>query len=141
MKQFTKIKDFCHRQYVTFVVFYTTFLIRELDKCLQLLGRLQVLDLSQPLFAISVPVRQPVQQPVEPLTSDYKSGGNLSNRGKTLSIPYVPAWVSASFKDPTKHPRFSPTTKVMYPEVVLNATVETTETAPLTVSEEVEAIH
>jgi hypothetical protein len=100
MKIFTQIKDAIRARYIALVILYTTFLARKLDKSLQYLGKLGVLDLSQPLINIVVPKPAP-----QPTVEDAV----ISITRKKIQIPYVPSWVAASFKDRTKHPGFGGT--------------------------------
>jgi hypothetical protein len=102
MKIFTVIRNFIRNKYIAFLITYTAFLAHRLDKSLQHLGRLDVLDLSTPLLTVLAPPRPSPPAP-EPAVSDVWVS---PNRRIQIQVPYVLSWVAASFKDPTKHPGY-----------------------------------
>jgi hypothetical protein len=98
--RYRAVADFFRCWHINLIMSYTTFLARDLDKCLQYLGKLGALDLSQPLLTLRAPPRPPTTaQPtiVDALTIPAR---------RQFQFPYIPTWVAASFKDPKKHPGF-----------------------------------
>jgi hypothetical protein len=131
MKTFKKLTAFIRRRYIALVILYTTFLARKLDKSLQHLVILGAIDLADPLFTIRAAPR-----PAQPTVTAVP----FLER-KQVQIPYVPSWVAASFKDPSKHPGFNGTPLIedsrevpdfLKKNTILNPTVEAvvTEVTP-----------
>jgi hypothetical protein len=113
MKLFRKLAAFIRRRYIALVTLYATFLALKLDKSLQCLVKLGAVDLGDPLFTIRAAPR-----PAQPTLATTAS---VPER-KQIQIPYVPAWVAASFKDPTRHPNFQGRHLVLTPSGLIDPT-------------------
>jgi hypothetical protein len=96
MKLYQKTKEFFNKWYGAFLVFYATVLVRQLDRSIQCLGKLKVLNLSQPLIVFPAPPREPTLHDVM----------KQMDR-KQVTMPYMPSWVASSLKDITQHPGYS----------------------------------
>lgn len=87
-----KLHHFFRTQYISLVTLVTTLLTRTVNRLALHLINLKGLDLN----------------PLPPPAPNYADAVRSVAR-KQLQIPYVPSWVAASFKNPSKHPGFYPT--------------------------------
>ena len=95
------MKKFFKHKYLVMMVFFTSCLTFVLNKLIGHLINMKVLDHG--VFKIKVKIPQlPVALPNSYLKAVIATTANKER--PIFSMPYVPSWVAASFKDGFKHP-------------------------------------